>query len=233
MSSQDRKGMLAEAIGTFALTFVGAAAVCTDYYSGGEVGLLGIALAHGLVLAIMINATGHVSGGHINPVVTLAALLSRAIGPQRAAMYVGAQLLGAVIAGLTLTRIFAADVWQPVALGTPTLGSGVEFGTAVFVEAVLTFFLVFTVLQMVGDERAPTNVYGFAIGLVLVFDTLVGGPITGAAMNPARAFGPALASGTWSHHLVYWVGPVLGSVVATVAHALLQPTNDDLMEGDF
>lgn len=217
------KRCLAELVGTFALTFIGAGAICTDQYSGGEVGLLGIALAHGLVLSIMVTSTGHVSGGHINPAVTLGALLSGAIRAPLAGLYVVAQLAGGALAGLVLVRTFAREVWAPVGLGTPVPSPEVEFWTAVFIEAVLTFFLVFTVLQTAVDERAPASVYGFAIGLVLVFDILVGGPLTGAAMNPARVFGPALASGVWTDHLVYWIGPACGGVFGAVAHALLRP----------
>ena len=136
-----------------------------------------------------------------------------------------------MIAGLTLTAIFAPDVWEPVHLGTPMLGPGVAFGTGVFVETVLSFLFVLTILQMALDTRAARHVHGFAIGLVLVFAILVGGPITGAALNPARAFGPALASGTWIYHMVFWVGPVLGSVLATVAYSLLRPSPEGADEG--
>lgn len=223
MSIDIVKGAVAEGIATFALVFVGAAAVCTDAYTGGEVGLLGVALAHGAVLGVMVTAIGHVSGGHVNPVVTLAAALTGAVDVVAAAAYACAQLLGAAVAGLLLTATFAADVWSPVSLGTPVLGPGVEPGTAIFVEAVLTFFLVFVILQVALDERAPRHVYGLVIGLVLAGDMLAGAPITGAAVNPARAFGPALASGAWSHQYVYWVGPLIGAVIATVAHTLLRP----------
>lgn len=223
MSPDWWKCCLAEAIGTFALTFVGAAAICTNQYSGGEIGLLGIALAHGTVLAVMVTATGHVSGGHINPAVTLAATLAGAIRAPMAGLYVISQLGGAVIAGFLLLRTFDVEIWQPVALGTPALGIGVGFAIGVFVEAMLTFLLVFTVLQVAVDQRAPKHVYGFAIGAVLIFDILIGGPLTGAAMNPARAFGPALASGIWHDQLVYWLGPAVGGVLGAVAHGLLRP----------
>ena len=223
MTGDLSKRLLAETVGTFALTFVGAAAICTDAYSGGQVGLLGIAVAHGLILSIMITATAHISGAHVNPAVTLAALLSRAIGLRHAMCYVVVQLIGAVLAGLMLTATFAADVWQPVVLGTPVLGPGVAPGTGIFIEAILTFFLVFTMLQVAMDPRAPRHVYGFAIGLVLTANILVGGPLTGAAVNPARAFGPALASWTWNAHHVYWIGPFLGALIASVVYGALQP----------
>lgn len=214
---------LAEGLGAFLLTFVSAAVICADAYSGGEAGLVGIALAQGLVLAAVVTALGHVSGAHVNPAVTLAAVLSRAMTPVAAGAYVGAQLLGAVVAGFMLTATFGADVWEPVRLGTPGLGPGVAAGTGIFIEAVLTFLLALVVLQTAVDERAPGHVYGLAIGATLATGVLVGGTLTGAALNPARAFGPALAAGIWEHHYVYWIGPLLGGVVAAVGFGLLRP----------
>ena len=221
------KRCLAEGIATFGLVFVGAGAICTNQYSGGELGLIGIALAHAFVLACMINATGHVSGGHINPAVTLAVTVVGGIRPAMAAAYVVAQLAGAVLGGFILVGLFTPEVWAPVNLGTPTLSPEVAFSTGVFVESLLTFFLVFTVLQVAVDKRAPSNVYGFAIGFVLLFDILAGGPLTGAAMNPARAFGPALAANVWTDHVVYWIGPLAGGLVAALAYALLQPPQSE------
>lgn len=210
------KEALAEAVGTFLLTFVAAGAVCTDSYSGGEVGLVGVALANGLALAVAVTAVGHISGGHVNPAVTLAAFICRALPASRAVLYVACQLLGGIVAGLLLAGTFAPDIWGPVQLGAPTLGAGVAPGTGIFLEAVLAFLLVLTVLQVAMDPRAPRHVYGFAIGAALAFDVLVGGPLTGAAVNPARAFGPAFAAGIWldPQHAVYWIGPLLGGTVA-------------------
>ncbi len=217
---------IAEGIGTFALTFAGAAAVCTDAYSGGQLGILGIAAAHGLILAAIVTAIGHMSGAHVNPAVTLGAVITRAIEPMRAGIYVAAQLIGAVVAGLLLTSIFASDVWAPVHLGTPTPGPGVTAGTATFLEMVMTFLLVFVVLQMAVGERAPRHVHGLVIGATLGACVLFGGPMTGAALNPARAFGPALASGEWGSHLVYWIGPGLGAGLAAGAYTLLHTDLD-------
>lgn len=227
MSPDWWKRCLAEFIATFGLTFIGAAALCTDRYSGGEVGLLGVALAHGIVLAVLVTALGHVSGGHVNPAVTLGVLISGAIRPAMAALYVVAQLVGGVTAGFVLARTFSREVWEPVALGAPVLGPGVEFSTGIFIEAVLSFFLVLVFLQTAVDDRAPANVYGFAIGLVLVFDILVGGPLTGAAVNPARAFGPALAAGVWTDQLVWWIGPAAGALVAALGHNLMLPAGPE------
>ena len=212
---------ISEGVGTFVLTFIGAAAICTDAYSGGQLGLVGIALAHGLVLAAIVSALGHVSGAHVNPAVTVGALLVRAIDAPRALVHGAAQLMGASIAGLMLAATFGADVWQPVHLGAPTLGPGVEPGTGVFVEMILTFILVFVILQMAADPRSPRYVHGIVIGATLAAGILVGGPVTGAALNPARAFGPALAAGYWASHSVYWVGPMFGGVVAAVLYGYL------------
>lgn len=217
------KGALAEAVGTFALTFVGAAALCTDSYSAGGTGLLGIALAHGLILAAVVTALGPVSGAHVNPAVTLGVLLVGALEPLRAAVWVVAQLLGAMLAGLMLTSIFAADVWEPVQLGAPMLGPGVQAGTAIFIEAALTFLLVLVVLGAAVDPRGPRGGGGFAIGATLAAAILVAGPLTGAALNPARAFGPAFAAGYWEAWHVYWVGPLLGAVVAAIVYGLTGP----------
>ena len=217
------KCCLAEGIATFGLTFIGAGAICANQYSGGEIGLLGIACAHATALICMIYATGHISGGHVNPAVTVAVAAIGRIEPALAGLYVAAQLSGAAIAGFVLAALYAPAVWEPVALGTPVPSPEVAFSTGVFIEALLTFFLVFTVLQVALDGRAPDNVYGLAIGLVLIGGILVAGPLTGAAMNPARAFGPALASGVWSDHLIYWIGPVTGGLVAALANRLLQP----------
>lgn len=212
---------VAEAIGTFALTFAGAGAICADAYSGGQLGILGVAATHGLILAAIVMALGHVSGAHVNPAVTLGAAMVRAVDPMTAAVYVGAQLIGAVVAGLLLTSIFASDVWSAVRLGTPTLGPGVTGGTGTFLEMVMSFLLIFVILQCSADTRAPRHVTGLAIGATLGACVLFGGPMTGAALNPARAFGPALASGEWSGQLVYWIGPAFGAVLAATAYGFL------------
>lgn len=216
---------IAELIGTFALVFIGAAVVCADSYlinvQGaflGGVGVLGIALAHGLVLSIMVSATGHISGGHINPAVTAGFLVTGRISRTSGVLYMLSQLVGAIIASLLLRAIFPEGAWEPVNLGTPALGTEVSYWKGVLLEMILTFFLVFTVFAVAVDERAPKNIYGFAIGLVFAFGILAGEPLTGAAMNPARAFGPALVSGFWEDHLVYWLGPLLGGMAAALLY---------------
>ncbi len=209
------KVAVSEFLGTFALCFIGAGAICTNQFSNGAVGLLGIAIAHGTVLAVMISALGHISGGHFNPAVTIGILTANKIERQQAVVYLIAQLAGAAAAGFLLTFIFPESVWQPVHLGTPGLNAGVTVIQGILLEAVLTFFLVLTVFGTAVDPKGSWNaIAGFGIGTVLIFDILVGGPLTGASMNPARTFGPALASGFWDHHLVYWIGPLLGGILA-------------------
>lgn len=208
---------LAEFLSTFALCFVGAGAICTDALTQGQVGLLGIALAHGLVLAVFITATAATSGGHVNPAVSIAFAVTGRMPWSTAAGYVISQLAGAVVAGYLLTLVFSPEVRAVVGGGTPVPAEGISPGTAVLVEAVLTFFLVFSVFGTAVDPRAP-RLGGLLIGLTVTLDILVGGPITGASMNPARTFGPGLAAGVWTAHWVYWVGPVLGGAAAAVLY---------------
>lgn len=210
------KPFLAEAVGTFALVFIGAGSVVVNGLTNGGLGLVGIALAHGLVLMAMIYATGHISGGHINPAVTVSMWFTRKLPTKKAVGYVVSQLIGAGIAGVLLSLVFSG--FPAGTLGTPGLASGISLEQGILIEAVLTFFLVFVIFGVAVDKRAPQNIYGLAIGLVLTFDILMGGFMTGAAMNPARAFGPALASGYWATQPVYWIGPIIGGIIAAVVY---------------
>jgi MIP family channel proteins len=204
--------VLAEVIGTFALVFIGAGAVVIA--AAGASTLLGVALAHGLVLAVMVSSFGHISGGHFNPAVTISVWVAGKIETVRAAAYVVAQLVGATIGAGLLRWVMPATVWQRSNLGATTV-HGVSNGQALLLEAILTFFLVITVFATAIDDRGVfKSIAGLAIGLVLTFDILVGGPLTGASMNPARSFGPALVGGTWTGFWVYVVGPVVGGLVA-------------------
>jgi aquaporin TIP len=213
---------LAEALGTFALVFIGTGAVITKYYPDANYGVLGVAVAHALVLSVMVTATMSISGGHLNPAVTLGLLSARRTTVQTAGAYILAQLVGAVLASLVIRVIYPVAVWRAASLGTPTIAGSITLPQALIVEAVLTFFLVSAVFGTCVNPEAP-KVGGFGVGLVLLFDIIMGGPLTGAAMNPARAFGPALASGQWVGHLVYWVGPIAGGVLAALfwEHLLL------------
>jgi MIP family channel proteins len=207
---------VAELVGTFVFFFIGAGAIVSNSYAGG-VGLLGVAIAHGLILAIMVTVFGATSGGHFNPAVTIGFLVTRRISVVLAAIYIAAQLVGGTLSGLALRTIFPDRAWMPVHLGTPSLHPGLAYGTGVTVEALLTGFLLLAVFGTAVDARAP-KIGGFAIGLTVLVDIVFGGNITGAAMNPAREFGPALASGYWDNWSVYWIGPILGGIIAALLY---------------
>jgi len=193
---------LAEAIATFALIFVGAGSVMAG------TGLLGISFAHGLVLVVMIYATAHISGAHINPAVTISMWATKRMQPAQAAKYIVSQLAGASVAAFALTGIYGN-----IAPSVNNLGPGVSLGTGLLVEIILTFFLVFAIFATAVDKKSNEHA-ALAIGFVLIFDHIIGLALTGASMNPARTFGPALASGMWMNHLVYWIGPVIGALIA-------------------
>ncbi len=211
------KALVAEFVGTFCFLFVGVGSISTGafmVYRGGEgLSLVAIALANGLALAAMITAFNHISGAHFNPAVTLAALICRRIDLLHGVLYIVTQLAAATLVGFTLRAVFPADVWQSVNLGATAVAAGISIGTAVLIEAILTFILVIAIFGTAMDPRAA-RVGGFAIGMTVAAATLMGGPLTGAAMNPARAFGPAVAANFWDSHLVYWVGPLCGAVLA-------------------
>ena len=207
----------AEFLGTFALVFFGAGAVCADRYlqSSGGIGVLGIALASGLAMAIMVSALGHISGGHFNPAITIGFWVTKRVGTLEAFLYWAAQILGAIAAAFLLKTIIPEETWRAVALGTPELARDFPRWAGMALEAVTTFFLVLTVFATAVDEKgAFKSIAGFGIGLSITLGILVAGPLTGAALNPARAFGPALAATHWANQGVYWVGPLAGGFVA-------------------
>jgi aquaporin Z len=187
---------VAEFVGTFALVFIGVGSVAAKYYPDANYGIYGIATAHAIVLAVMITATMAISGGHLNPAVTVGLLVARRTSGRTAGAYIIAQLLGGVVGALLIRAIFPLGVTRPISLGTPTLANNVQIGQAIALEAVLAFFLVSAVFGTCVNADAP-KVGGFGVGLVLWFDILVGGPVTGAAVNPARGVGPARVGGGW------------------------------------
>jgi aquaporin Z len=178
--------LIVEFIGTFALIFFGAGAIIAT--GGGN--LVAIALAHGLAIALMVMAAGHISGGVYNPSLTIGLAAARRLPPATAAAYIVAQLLGGIVAAAALKVVFAADAVDKVKLGTPLLGDGVTPGQGVLVEVILTFFLMYAVFGNAVDTRSSKAAPGLFIGLILTMDILAGGGLTGAAMNPARALGP-------------------------------------------
>jgi aquaporin Z len=204
---------VAEAVGTFALVFVGAGAIMSGFFPKSDFGVLGVALAHGLILGTMITATMRISGGHLNPAVTLGLLTARRVDVRTAGGYIAAQLVGAVLAAALLKTIYPEAVIRATSLGTPHLAASISLTQGITVEAVMAFLLVSAVFGTCVHPEAP-RVGGFAIGLTLAADILMGGGLSGAAVNPARAFGPALVAGDWVAHAVYWIGPILGGVLA-------------------
>jgi aquaporin Z len=216
--------LIAEFVGTFALIFFGAGSICAYQYlhSNGDVGLLGIALAHGLAIGIMVSALGHISGGHFNPAVTIGIWVTKRLSTVDAILYWVAQLAGATAAAFLLRTVVPDDTWRTVALGTPEMARDFPVWAGMSLEAVTTFFLVLVVFATAIDEKgAFKSIAGFGIGLTITLGILVAGPFTGAALNPARAFGPALAATHWAHHGVYWIGPLAGGFLAGLIYDTL------------
>jgi MIP family channel proteins len=216
MQQVSARALVAELVGTFALVFIGAGAGAI-----GAGGLVGVALAHGLVVIGFAYAYGHISGTHINPAVTIGVWAAGLIDAGRAISYIVFQLIGGVLAGFALRWVLGG---AGSGLGATTLADGLAVGSTtvhvtpligVVVEAVLTFFLVNTVLNA-GDPASADELDGIAIGFTLAFCILMGGPLTGASLNPARTLGPALAASVYDHIWVYMVGPPLGGIAAAM-----------------
>jgi MIP family channel proteins len=211
----------AECLAAFALVFAGCGAIVTDATRDGALGATGVAAVFGLVIMVMIYATGHLSGAHINPAVTIAFTLTRHFPVRDAAAYVAAQLVGATAGALLL---LAAWSDKPAALGAtvPSVGAG----TALLYEVVLSALLMFVIVAVATDTRAVGAAAAIAIGGTVALDALFGGPLTGASMNPARSFGPALAAGEWRDFWIYALGPVLGATLGAGAYEIIRGPRD-------
>jgi MIP family channel proteins len=210
--------LTAEFLGTFALVFFGEGALCADQFlhGAGGLGLLGTATAHGLAIAVMFAAFSQVSGGHFNPAVTIGFWVTKRLNTVDVILYWIAQLAGAVAAAFLLKAIIPEDTWRAVALGTPEMIRDLPRLSAMVLEAVATFFVVLVVFATAVDDNQSIarSGAGLAIGLTFGLGIMVAGPFTGGALNPARAFGPALASTHWANWGVYWVGPLAGGFLA-------------------
>jgi MIP family channel proteins len=204
---------VAEVIGTFALVFVGGAAIA----AGG--GLVAVALAHGIILAVMVSALMRISG-HFNPAVTIGFLAARRIEPMMAGVYIAAQIIGAILAAYALKAMLPASVAAATRLGGQSISLDITAGQAIGLEAIATFFLAFVIFGTAVDPKAP-RIGGLAIGLTITADILAIGQFTGGSMNPARSFGPAVASGVFEGQFVYWVGPLIGAVAAALLYDTL------------
>jgi MIP family channel proteins len=207
----------AEFLAAFALVFAGCGAIVTDAERGGELGTVGIALVFGLVIMAMIYAAGHLSGAHINPAVTIAFTLTRHFPKPDAAAYIAAQLLGAAAAAFLLLWAWPG---APADLGATV--PSIDVGKALAYETVMTAILMFVIISVATDARAVGAGAAIAIGGTVALNAIFGGPLTGASMNPARSFGPALASGTWTEFWIYLIGPVVGAALGAVAYQLVR-----------
>lgn len=207
--------LTAEFIGTFGLVFAGTAVIISDSFPNGKFGMIGIALAHGLILAAGITATMGISGGHLNPAVTLGFLATKRIEFNTALAYIVVQLAGGLAGAYASRFLVPNNVGRLLSNGVPQINSNVQLGGAIMLEAVMTFFLMSALMGTVVNPKAPKQ-GGLWVGLTVVAMFFVGGPLTGAAMNPARAFGPAVVSGVWTGHLAYWLGPIIGAVAAAL-----------------
>ncbi|HEX6712256.1 MAG TPA: aquaporin, partial [Thermoleophilaceae bacterium] len=198
----------AEGFATFALVFAGCGAIISDSNTKGGLGVVGVGLVFGLIIMVMIYATGHLSGAHINPAVTVAFTLTRHFPGRDAVAYIGAQFAGAIAAALALLAIWPD---QPANLGVTVPSVGI--GSAFVYELVLTAFLMFVIMAVATDTRAVGAAAAIAIGGTVGLDAIFGGPVTGASMNPARSLGPAIATGTFTDLWIYVAGPVLGAAL--------------------
>ena len=210
-----KKNFIAEFVGTFALVFVGGGAIMMAQQTNSGAALLQIALAHGLILALMVSAFMNVSGGHFNPAVTTGLLVARRITPTVAGVHIVAQLIGAVVAAYALKMTMPSAVFAATQGGGQSIALDVTMAQAILLEAIATFFLMAVIYGTAVNAAAP-KIGGLAIGLTIAADILAIGPLTGASMNPARSFGPAIASGVFAGQIVYWVGPILGAIAAAI-----------------
>ena len=225
---------LAEFLGTFYLCFAGIAAIlCNTPSVGGNSGLLGIALAHGLALSIAVNAFGGESGAHFNPAVTCGFLSTGRIKPNLALAYIVAQLLGATTAAGFCRVIFPLDAVTGANLGLPLPAPWASTGVVLLTEFILTYLLMTSIFGTAVDDRGrAVKIGGFGIGLTVTFDILAGGAVTGASMNPARSFGPAVELMYWQWHWAYWLAPIAGACAAALVyeHVLLRPLKPAINE---
>ena len=210
---------VAEFIGTFALVFVGGAAIMIAKDTNSPAGLLGIALAHGLILAVMVSALMRISG-HFNPAVTIGFVVTRRIEITMAGVYIVAQVIGAIVAASAFKATFPYTLFEATRGGGQAIALQVTGGQAFLLEFIATFFLVLVVFGTAVDSKAP-QIGGLAIGLVVTADILAIGPLTGGSMNPARSFGPAVASGVFEAQLIYWAAPIAGGIAAALIYEYL------------
>ncbi len=227
------KAVIAEFLGPFTLVVAGVGAIISTQNLGDGGNLVAVALAHGLAIGLMVAALGHLSGGQFNPAVTISLFAAGEVPLPRAVTYIVAQLLGGVAGAGILTLVFPAlgEIGRNnpgVNLGVPALGPGVTIPGALIMEAVMTFFLVLVVFGTAVDSRGPKGIAPLVIGLTITMDILLGGRITGAAMNPARAFGPQAVQQDFQNWWIYWIGPIAGGLIAALGYKFFWLTRREL-----
>jgi aquaporin TIP len=216
--------LVVEFIGTFALMFFGGAAIVLTAGEGldGNAGLLVVALAHGLAIGLMVAAAGHISGGLYNPALTVGLMITNRMPAQRGITYIVSQCVGALVAAFALTMIFDGSQIDAVNLGVPTVGERYEVTAALLAEIIATFFLMYAVYGTAVDPRGAKTIAPLVIGLTITIGIFAIGGVSGAALNPARAIGPAIVQGEFADQWIYWVGPIIGAgLAALLYHHLL------------
>jgi aquaporin TIP len=226
--------LIVEFIGPFTLVYVGVGAIVAT--QGGD--LVAIALAHGLAIGLMVAAAGHISGGVYNPALTAGLMVANRITIGKGLSYMVVQLLGAAIGALAVKASFPDAETDAVNLGVPAIAANLEWGSAFIAELVATFFLMFVVFGVALDTRGPRGIAGLAIGLTITMDIFAVGALTGAAMNPARAFGPALVQNSWDDIWLYFVACPIGAIIAAGLYQFVlvpaaETLPDKLAEGDL
>jgi len=214
MSSLARRAT-AEMLGTALLIYFGCGAIIMNNFPGASFNAFGIAVVHAVALSLAITMTMGVSGGHLNPAVTIGLAVIRRIAPRDAVVYVLSQLVGAVLAALLVRYTLPWNVGRVVAMGTPVLASTVGVINGIGLETIFGFVLMSGVMGTVVASNAP-RIGGFGVGLTLIPIIMIGGVLTGAAANPARAFGPAIVTGNLTAQAVWWIGPILGATLAAL-----------------
>ncbi|MBT4125846.1 MAG: aquaporin [Chloroflexi bacterium] len=221
-SGNNLRGLMAEFIATFTFVFMGIGAVGAAIGAGlsladpfDTAGLIVISLGHGVGIFVGIIVFGRVTGAHLNPAVTIAAIVSGNIGILRGFTYIVGQLAGATLAAFLIDKF----AWPIPNLGVH--GPSIAVGDALVIEVIVSFFLVFTIFATAIDKRGNAMLAPLAIALVVFVDHLIAVPLTGASMNPARSFGPALVGGYWADHWIYWVGPIVGGITAAIAYVMI------------
>jgi MIP family channel proteins len=218
--------LLAEFVGTFTIVLIAIGSICADQYlraaSLARPGLLAQALAYGVAVAVMMLALAPISGGHFNPAITAGLWVTKRIGSLQAILYCAAQLAGAVVAAYILVALLPEATWRPVSLGATDLATDFTRMNGMLIEGLATFLVTFVFFACTPDVASGARPYaGIAVGLIVALGVLFVQPFTGASMNPARTFGPALAARHWVNHGVYWVGPLFGGVAGGVAYEYL------------